>query len=1504
MRLVAFLLIGSVAFTTDFTWTGSVSDVWNVDGNWDHTNFPNSSSDTATLNLVGATISLGTTSNITINTLTLNPSSGGYYIGNTTSQNLQMQTSGSNATVTVSNASSNTISATLNLANNTTFSFSSGGTLTLEQFTGNNHGITLAGTGTLLFDNGGTLASLSGADAASHFNVTFGKTLIIGNNSSTTFSGSSNCGLFFKIGTGTLTMNGSTVTFNNGCEIAGGTLALGASTNLNSFYLIVDSGHTFNLGGGNATFSFGGNVGSGNINIGGGNLTWNTGSFVSYGGAMTGAGTFSYIGGGTTSFSLSGNNSYSANTFIQNGILAAGGTNKLSPNSNITLSTNGQLDLQGFSNTVASIAGASGTTVTLGSGGQLVIGGTATTFAGLITGAGGVTMAGTGTFVPSGTNDYTNGTTFQSGTLSITALANIGNTSGTLTFNGGTLDVGTSLLAFTAPTVLSGTGTLSLPSSGTASWAGAITGSGGWTIAGGGTLTVSGSASNSGSTTISGSNTLRALAANAFSSNSSHVVNGKLDLNGFSESIRTLSGAGSVTLSGGTLTIVGTPSTNFSGNISGSGVLIMAGSGTFTLSGNNTYHGGQTIFQSGAIAISDSTNLGTDSLSFRGGILNVTSGTFTLSMDSQIIAGDTANIQIDSDTTTLSGQITESGSSGSLNKTGAGTLIVSGTNSYTGSTTITGGTFQAGGADKLSSSSPFHVLTGATFSIDTFSNTIASLAGSGSAVLGSGATLTTGDSTNTAFDGIISGAGNLTKVGTGTFTLGGINTFTGSTTISAGKIVLGMTGYLGSCSTISVASGAEFDVSGYGGSPSTAIVKDLTGLGTVTLGAIHLEAGNTVSATTPSFGGVIQGSAGVIWEGIGTWTLNGPNTYTGSTTISAGTVALGNLGTIDTSSDVIVDGALDISGASSSKTISNFSGSGTVALGSNILIVDNSVSTTFSGNFTSTTGGLTKQGSGGLNLTGGGTIFSTAVFAGTLSVNGTLTGDILVSAGALQGGGELTGNINILAGGVLAPGNSIGTITQIGTATISGTYSDEVSPTAASLLTVTGPVFIDSGATLKIVPDAPIGAYSSSHTYTLIHASSGVTGTFTNLISPLSGSLSYPGHDVVFNLHASVIILPTFEGGNAAAVAETLNAIADSGNTSFDPVFEALSPLNTDQIIEALNIMNPALFTMAAITQQHSAFRVIDPPLQRFQYILDTIHCASSDEEECCKQEVKPFHIWVNGFADWMKQGSVTFYKNPLNGFRNNLGGVAIGSDYHFHDLFYTGLLGAYTNDSITWQQNQGNGKINTGYFGLYFAAIGDTFYGNLSLLGGWSHYKERRHIVFPGVYEIANNSHWGRQFLAHLDAGINIGTQMFTFRPFDTFDWIIQNEQSFTEHGAGLYNMHVKKTHYNMFRNELGLDFASCYCNSWSKWSADAKVSWIREMRMNQKKIGTAFAGDTAFPFTVIGFLPTRSLLGLGFSLSSVLCNDRINTTLFYEGEFGPSYQDNSITADITCGF
>jgi outer membrane autotransporter protein len=170
---------------------------------------------------------------------------------------------------------------------------------------------------------------------------------------------------------------------------------------------------------------------------------------------------------------------------------------------------------------------------------------------------------------------------------------------------------------------------------------------------------------------------------------------------------------------------------------------------------------------------------------------------------------------------------------GGLTKQGVGTLTLTDDNTYTGGTTISAGTLQLGNG------------------------------GTSGSILGNVAdngTLAFDRSDSVAFGGTVSGTGAVDQIGTGTTILTASNTYTGGTTISAGTLQLGNGGTSGS------------------------IAGNVTDNGT-----LAFDRSDVVT-----FGGTISGTGNLTQTGPGVTVLNAVNTYSGGTTISDGTLAVGD----------------------------------------------------------------------------------------------------------------------------------------------------------------------------------------------------------------------------------------------------------------------------------------------------------------------------------------------------------------------------------------------------------------------------------------------------------------------------------------------------------------------------------------------------------------------------------------------------------------------------------
>jgi autotransporter-associated beta strand protein len=669
---------------------------------------------------------------------------------------------------------------------------------------------------------------------------------------------------------------------------------------------------------------------------------------------------------------------------------------------------------------------------------------------------------------------------------------------------------------------------------------GVLSGAGGLTKTSAGTLILSGTNTYSGATTINGG-ILKISADNNLGTAPGGATAAQLTFGGgtlaTTTSFALSSNRGIAFNSTGTIDVASGTTLTYGGIATGAGGLTKTSAGTLTISGANTY-GGATTISLGTL------KLGANNSVPSGSALTAT-GTFDLAGFADTIgslagggtvtnssggANSTLTAGGDNTSTTFSGVMQDGQNAVAFTKAGTGTMTLSGTNSYSGATTINGGTLKISADNNLGAVPGGATAGQLTFGGGTLATTTSfALSSNRGIAFNSTGTIDVASGTTLTYGGIAAGAGGLTKTSAGTLTISGANTYGGATTISLGTLKLGANNSVPSGSALTAT--GTFDLAGFADT-----IGSLAGGGTVTNSsatASTLTAGGDNTSTT--FSGVIQNGSGTVAitkSGTGTMTLSGTNTYSGVTTINAGTLQIANGGNLGAVPGSPTPGLLTFGGGTLATTTS-------FALSSNRGIAFNSTGTIDVAPGTTVSYGGIATGAGGLTKTNTGTL--------SLSGTSTYTGATTINAGTLQ----------IANGGNLGavPGSPTPGLLTFGGGTLATTTSFALSSNRGIAFNSTGTIDVASGTTVSY---GGIAAGAGGLTKTS-------AGTLT-----LSGTNTYSGTTTV---SAGTLLVNGSQGSSAISLnGGTLGGSGTVGAITSTASGGTIDPGTTTGILSSGNV--------------------------------------------------------------------------------------------------------------------------------------------------------------------------------------------------------------------------------------------------------------------------------------------------------------------------------------------
>ncbi|HTJ99404.1 MAG TPA: autotransporter domain-containing protein [Bordetella sp.] len=795
-----------------------------------------------------------------------------------------------------------------------------------------------------------------------------------------------------------------------------------------------------------------------------------------------------------------------------------------------------------------------------------------------------------------------------------------------------------------------------------------------------------------------------------------------------------------------------------------------------------------------------------------------------------------------------------------LDKAGLGTLVLTGANTYTGGTTISGGELSVSSDQYLGSAANALTLNGGTLRVTgtTYRGTLRAIslgaAGGGFDIADAGNTFT--------LNQVFSGTGSLSKSGAGTLVLLGDHGYTGTTSVHAGTLQLGIGGNFGG-----IAGNVDVDADG----------------------TLAFDRGDQFT-----FVGAISGSGTVRQMGMGNLILAGQSTFSGTTVIDAGQLQVGDGGTNGSLSGNIVN---------------------------NSRLVFNRADDTDFGGAIAGNGTLTKLGAGTLTLTGDSSAYTgnTQVQMGGLQVEGSLGGQLAVDPMATLAGVGTVGTTTIATGATLSPGSAS---TPMGTLNVKGDLTfmpgaalhvqtaadgshDSVHATGAANL---------AGGVVDLGQD---GSYAASTSYTILTADGGIHGAFDSVsgsLAYLAPSLAYSGNDV--DLLVQLKQVP--DGGSTRpirfadlAVTHNQRQVANALQSlpAGDGLYTRVLNLPQGTPPAVFDSMSGEAYASTMSTLQGVADNVTSVPLAHFRANLDAallpgaalaqLGDGNGNAAALPRSAAQP--AWAQVFGNWRTLAG----DGNASRVRESDGGLFVGGDHGVGNGWRAGGALGYTDSHGTVQGLASTTDVDSYSAAIYGGKGFDAGPGRFNLTVGaaytWHDIKIQRGVNAAGMNESLKADYHAStgQFFTELGYALPLNDRA-SVEPFVGADYSDLHTRAFSESG-GDAALNGKPGRDQLGTTTVGVHAQMAFESEGAQGRLHTSVGW-RHAYGNVEP-GTTLAFDGSQSFTIYGAPIARdaAVLELGVDMA---VSRHTTVGVSYNGEFGAGNQLNAGMLDVKYRF
>jgi uncharacterized protein with beta-barrel porin domain len=266
--------------------------------------------------------------------------------------------------------------------------------------------------------------------------------------------------------------------------------------------------------------------------------------------------------------------------------------------------------------------------------------------------------------------------------------------------------------------------------------------------------------------------------------------------------------------------------------------------------------------------------------------------------------------------------------------------------------------------------------------------------------------------------------------------------------------------------------------------------------------------------------------------------------------------------------------------------------------------------------------------------------------------------------------------------------------------------------------------------------------------------------------------------------------------------------------------------------------------------------------------------------------------LWLDGYYS---MGNRSSSGEAISRYKQTLYGGMIGFDYRATDNLLFGVSAGLSDTDLKFDELMDNGNMKSTHGSVYACYDGKPWYVAGVLTYAYNNYNMDRFITNLGPTQIASSDYAGKEFMGYAEVGYKLNFGPVVIRPLAAFQVDYLTQDSFAEHGAGIYDLYVDNNNSRSNQSFLGVNVSGAVkLGSSVSLAPELRLKWAHEFSSDEHLINARFSGmgSGSWVSKTEALSADTAIIGLGLNF---MFKKNISAYIQYDAELNRDFVNHT---------